>query len=56
MKEHFNLKDNIIDKNVLCVLREMQFCRRTNMSPLMQDFRVVYSKFFTDNNLKKAKN
>jgi len=56
MKEHFQLKDNTLDKNVLELLKNMEFCSRRNISPLMQDYKVVYSKFFTDSNLKKAKN
>jgi len=54
MKEHFKLKDNIIDKIVLRMLDDLEFVKRSNINPVSKDIKTVYAKLFHKGNLKKA--
>lgn len=42
-KEHFKIKDNIIDKNILILLEQFEFVKRKNIAPLVNDIRTVYA-------------
>jgi hypothetical protein len=54
MKEHFNVKDNIVDKIVKKMLEDFQFVKRTNIQPVSKDIKTVYAKLFHKDNLKAA--
>jgi predicted DsbA family dithiol-disulfide isomerase len=54
MKEHFKIKDNILDKIVIQMLQEFHFVKRANIQPVTKDMKTVYAKLFTKDNLKVA--
>lgn len=55
MKEYFEMKDNLIDKNVNMIKNQLHFIKRRNIQPFMQDLILVYATFFTGGNKTKAK-
>ena len=54
IKEHFKIKDNVVDKNVLIMLEQFEFIKRKNIAPLVNDIKVVYAQRFTQGDLKFA--
>ena len=54
IKEHFKIKDNVVDKNVLIMLEQFEFIKRKNIAPLVNDIKVVYAQRFTQGDLKLA--
>jgi len=54
MKEHFKVKDNIIDKIIMKMLDEFQFVKRANIQPVSKDIKTVYAKLFHKDNIKAA--
>ena len=54
IKEHFKIKDNVVDKNVLIMLEQFELIKRKNIAPLVNDIKVVYAQRFTQGDLKLA--
>ena len=55
-KNTFNMKDNILDKNLLYhIFNDFKFTNRDSMIPISNDIKTVYARYFCDNNLNKAK-
>lgn len=49
-KVYFEMKDNIIDKNLQVMLSEFHFCKRNQFKQLQKEFNKVIARFFTINN------
>ena len=54
MKEHFNVKDNIIDKNLTQYIKSKQFSQRPQLTHVIEDLLHFFSEHFTNFNEKKA--
>ena len=54
MKVHFQMSDNIVDKNIQLKMQSYEFIKRSNLQHLMKDFKLVIADFFTDGSLNKA--
>ena len=55
LKNHFALKDNVIDKIINAELQKYEFVRRRNVVAFTKDLNNVFAKFFTKGNREKAK-
>ena len=54
MKEHLNVKDNIIDKNLTQYIKSKQFSQRPQLTHVIEDLLHFFSEHFTNFNEKKA--
>ena len=50
VKEHFELKDNVIDKNLLAFINRKDFSHRNQLQYVIQDLRFFYANNFTEGN------
>lgn len=55
VKEHFQLKDNVIDKNLLAFINQKDFAHRNQLQYVIQDLRFFYAQNFTGGNEYNAK-
>jgi hypothetical protein len=55
MKEHFELKDNVIDKNLTSFIKSKEFCKRKNLHFAIDDMFTFFAIHFTAGNKDKSK-
>ena len=55
MKVHFELKDNVIDKNLQTYIDKMHFAHRKNLAFMIQDLKWFYADKFHSGSIDKAK-
>lgn len=55
MKNHFEMKDNLIDKMINVHIRQYQFVQRRNIRAITMDIESVYADNFTNGDTNKAK-
>ena len=54
LKNHFALKDNVIDKIINAELQKYEFVRRRNIAAITKDLTTIYAKFYTNGDREKA--
>ena len=55
MKEHFELKDNVIDKNLTQFIKSKDFAKRKQLHYAIDDLFQFFAFHFTANNKNKSK-
>jgi hypothetical protein len=55
MKEHFVMKDNVINKDIARYVREREFSRRQKLKHVRDDLFTFFTEAFTDSNKNKSK-
>lgn len=55
MKEHFVMKDNVINKDIARYIREREFSRRLKLKHVRDDLFTFFTECFTDSNRNKSK-
>jgi len=55
VKVHFELKDNVIDKNLQTYIDKMHFAHRKNLAFMIQDLKWFYADKFHSGSIDKAK-
>lgn len=54
-KEHFEIKDNVIDKNLNLFIKSKEFANRQNLHYFIDDMFTFFAEHFTANNKAKSK-
>jgi len=55
VKEHFELKDNVIDKNLTAFIKSKEFANRAKLHYAIDDMFTFFAEHFTGNNKAKSK-
>jgi hypothetical protein len=55
VKEYFDLKDNVIDKNLTKYIKSKDFANRSQLHYVIDDLFSFFALHFTANNKKKTK-